>query len=195
MRRSHSYLRCHPGPSRFINKRRSRRGPGDTTVSGWGRLLVSNDVHLMGASGVTSSERLNGHNATVDAAMVKQGLCGTIHLATGRRCRRPARHTGGCLFTGASAAPAPPGLSLDVRVDIDRPDVTAIVHGTVEAANADEFHRRIGELLGVGAGRVTLDLSRADLSPTGRAAVADLRRIAAANAVELRVVTIGSADP
>ena len=46
-----------------------------------------------------SRERLEIHNIEVDVAAAGQHLCGTVHLPTGRVCRLPERHRGGCQFT------------------------------------------------------------------------------------------------
>lgn len=43
-------------------------------------------------------DRRDLHNAEVDRDLAVGGLCGNIHLATGRRCRLPAHHGGGCEF-------------------------------------------------------------------------------------------------
>ena len=42
--------------------------------------------------------RLDVHNSNVDHQMADSGQCGTLDLRTGRVCRRPALHTGGCEF-------------------------------------------------------------------------------------------------
>lgn len=47
-------------------------------------------------------ERLDAHNQSVDAEMARLGLCGALHLPTGRRCFRPAGHDDGCRFLEVS---------------------------------------------------------------------------------------------
>jgi hypothetical protein len=42
--------------------------------------------------------RKDSHNAAVDPVLVARGRCGSVHLPTGRRCTRPSRHEGGCVF-------------------------------------------------------------------------------------------------
>jgi hypothetical protein len=44
-------------------------------------------------------ERLEIHNIEVDQAVAGQHLCGNLHLPSGRVCRLPERHRGGCKFT------------------------------------------------------------------------------------------------
>ena len=51
----------------------------------------------------SSRERLEIHNIEVDVAAAGQHLCGTLHLPTGRVCRLPERHRGGCQFTDRPA--------------------------------------------------------------------------------------------
>ncbi len=43
-------------------------------------------------------ERTDSHNASVNKELAEAGLCGMTHLATGRVCVRPARHSGSCDF-------------------------------------------------------------------------------------------------
>lgn len=43
-------------------------------------------------------ERLDLHNAAVDDALARRGGCGALHLASGRRCVLPNRHSGSCHF-------------------------------------------------------------------------------------------------
>jgi hypothetical protein len=50
----------------------------------------------------TGGERLDLHNASIDEPAAAAGRCGMIHLPTGRICRAPARHAGGCDFVPAS---------------------------------------------------------------------------------------------
>jgi len=38
------------------------------------------------------------HNSAIDECFVRAGLCGTIHLPSGRICALPALHRGGCSF-------------------------------------------------------------------------------------------------
>ena len=47
-------------------------------------------------------ERLDLHNASIDEPAAAAGRCGMIHLPTGRICRAPARHAGGCNFVPIS---------------------------------------------------------------------------------------------
>jgi len=46
-------------------------------------------------------DRLDAHNLEIDIAAANQHLCGMQHLATGRECYLPERHSGGCDFTVA----------------------------------------------------------------------------------------------
>jgi hypothetical protein len=39
------------------------------------------------------------HNANENTDAAQSGLCGMTHLATGRICLLPKRHSGGCDFT------------------------------------------------------------------------------------------------
>ena len=36
------------------------------------------------------------HNPSVDEAFALRGVCGQVHLPTGRTCVLPLRHTGSC---------------------------------------------------------------------------------------------------
>jgi hypothetical protein len=45
-----------------------------------------------------SPERLDSHNISVDCDLARSGLCGVVHLASGRRCRLSAHHSGACEF-------------------------------------------------------------------------------------------------
>jgi hypothetical protein len=45
-----------------------------------------------------SAERFDIHNVSVDEMVARAGLCGFIHLPTGRTCILPARHPGSCSF-------------------------------------------------------------------------------------------------
>jgi hypothetical protein len=42
--------------------------------------------------------RLDVHNRNVDEDMADAGQCGTLDLTSGRVCRLPALHPGGCDF-------------------------------------------------------------------------------------------------
>ncbi len=44
------------------------------------------------------------HLTHVDTGVASAGLCGETHLATGRVCVLPERHTGGCHFVDRDAA-------------------------------------------------------------------------------------------
>jgi hypothetical protein len=44
-------------------------------------------------------------NASVDEALAGVGVCGQVHLPTGRTCVRPGRHRGGCDFVGREDVP------------------------------------------------------------------------------------------
>jgi hypothetical protein len=57
-------------------------------------------------SGVGTRQEL--HNAHVDSALALAGRCGNLHLPTGARCRRTARHSGGCDFVPEPGGPPPP---------------------------------------------------------------------------------------
>ena len=48
----------------------------------------------------TEHERLDVHNASIDGSAAALGLCGMTDLHTGRVCRSPGQHHGGCEFTG-----------------------------------------------------------------------------------------------
>jgi hypothetical protein len=47
-------------------------------------------------------ERIDVHNASIDEPAAAAGRCGTIHLPSGRVCRAPAHHAGGCDFGSPS---------------------------------------------------------------------------------------------
>jgi len=49
-------------------------------------------------------QRLDVHNVNVNSAAAAQGLCGFTHLASGRVCRLPSRHSGACAFDRPSAS-------------------------------------------------------------------------------------------
>jgi hypothetical protein len=62
---------------------------------------------MCGVVGVISSpERIDVHNVSVDGELAAAGLCGMTHLPTGRVCVRPARHLGSCDFVAPEAARA-----------------------------------------------------------------------------------------
>jgi hypothetical protein len=44
------------------------------------------------------TERFDIHNASVDEVVAQAGLCGFMHLPSGRTCVLPARHPGSCSF-------------------------------------------------------------------------------------------------
>jgi hypothetical protein len=48
--------------------------------------------------------RSDSHNASVDQAVAAAGLCGFMHLPSGRTCVLPARHPGSCSFQPHSQA-------------------------------------------------------------------------------------------
>lgn len=48
------------------------------------------------------STRPDVHNAATDEVAASRHLCGMLHLPSGRECRRPERHSGGCDFTDAA---------------------------------------------------------------------------------------------
>ena len=54
--------------------------------------------------------RLDLHNISIDFAAASAGLCGFIHLDSGRVCQLPHRHHGPCSRRTARASPlsAPP---------------------------------------------------------------------------------------
>jgi hypothetical protein len=43
-------------------------------------------------------QRPDVHNASVDEHVAQAGLCGFMHLPSGRTCVLPARHSGSCAF-------------------------------------------------------------------------------------------------
>jgi hypothetical protein len=43
-------------------------------------------------------DRSDIHNVSVDEHVALAGLCGFVHLPTGRTCVLPARHPGSCAF-------------------------------------------------------------------------------------------------
>lgn len=47
-----------------------------------------------------TEQRQDLHNTQIDAGLARAGLCGAIHLPTGRRCFLPAAHGDGCQFSG-----------------------------------------------------------------------------------------------
>ncbi len=62
---------------------------------------------MCGVVGVISSpERMDVHNVSVDGELAAAGLCGMTHLATGRVCVRSARHLGSCDFITPEVARA-----------------------------------------------------------------------------------------
>jgi hypothetical protein len=52
-------------------------------------------------------ERLDLHNASIDESAAALGHCGMTDLHTGRVCRSPVQHRGGCAFT-RPRSPRPP---------------------------------------------------------------------------------------
>jgi hypothetical protein len=59
-----------------------------------------------------AAKPLERSNASVDEALADAGVCGQVHLPTGRTCVRPARHPGGCDFVGRDDVPARIGAVL-----------------------------------------------------------------------------------
>ncbi len=53
-------------------------------------------VTQQGVGRAAGEPRRDVHNSNVDEAAAKSGRCGTTNLATGRVCRLPALHSGGC---------------------------------------------------------------------------------------------------
>lgn len=49
--------------------------------------------------------RLDVHNSSVDEAAAAAGQCGALDLASGRMCRLPALHRGGCDFQAPEGPP------------------------------------------------------------------------------------------
>jgi hypothetical protein len=47
---------------------------------------------------VPGASRFDIHNTSVDERVAEAGLCGFMHLASGRTCVLPARHSGSCSF-------------------------------------------------------------------------------------------------
>lgn len=43
-------------------------------------------------------DRSDIHNVSVDEHVARAGLCGFMHLPSGRTCVLPARHPGSCAF-------------------------------------------------------------------------------------------------
>jgi hypothetical protein len=43
-------------------------------------------------------ERLEVHNSHCCEEVARSGLCGFVHMASGRICKLPERHTGPCRF-------------------------------------------------------------------------------------------------
>lgn len=52
-------------------------------------------------------QRTDLHNAAVDLRSAEEGRCGAVHLASGRVCTRPARHSGSCEFQPRPAGSGP----------------------------------------------------------------------------------------
>jgi hypothetical protein len=57
--------------------------------------------------------RIDLHNAEIDDDAAGAGLCGMTHLATGRCCRLPARHTGSCRFVSPATSTHRLGAAAD----------------------------------------------------------------------------------
>lgn len=55
--------------------------------------------------------RQDAHNLNVDPELSRAGLCGVVHLATGRKCRLPRGHQHGCHFSHDPGVPTPVGAS------------------------------------------------------------------------------------
>lgn len=70
---------------------RGRPAPAAAAGTDWARRIPR----------TPAAERLDLHNVGVHTDVATHGLCGNLHLATGRTCRRPARHPGACEFTSA----------------------------------------------------------------------------------------------
>jgi hypothetical protein len=47
---------------------------------------------------IPSLHRSDIHNVSVDEQVAQAGLCGFMHLPSGRTCVLPARHPGSCSF-------------------------------------------------------------------------------------------------
>ncbi len=46
----------------------------------------------------TNAKPLERHNSSVDEQVADAGVCGQLHLPTGRTCVLPASHRGSCRF-------------------------------------------------------------------------------------------------
>jgi hypothetical protein len=52
------------------------------------------------------AERLDLHNASLDASAAAAGHCGMTDLHTGRVCQEPQDHDGSCAFVAPSHGPS-----------------------------------------------------------------------------------------
>lgn len=57
-------------------------------------------------------DRLELHNSVCNEYVAMAGMCGFVHLPTGRTCLLPARHPGPCQLTRPDEIPAVLGQSL-----------------------------------------------------------------------------------
>ena len=62
------------------------------------------DLTPAGRMSEDPGDRLDLHNAAVDARMVCAHCCGTFDLRRGRTCIRPVRHSGSCEFVALESA-------------------------------------------------------------------------------------------
>jgi hypothetical protein len=52
-----------------------------------------------------AAKPLERSNTSVDEQLADAGVCGQVHLPTGRTCVEPARHAGGCDFVVRDEVP------------------------------------------------------------------------------------------
>jgi hypothetical protein len=70
-------------------------------------MFVMSVLHRSSAESLSGrpvgEPRLDVHNSNVEEMAAEIGQCGTIDLRSGRICRLPALHAGGCDFQQADA--------------------------------------------------------------------------------------------
>ncbi len=57
----------------------------------------------------TSGPREESHNTEINTTAAESHRCGMTHLASGRICLLPERHSGSCDFQAPAGSPAPDG--------------------------------------------------------------------------------------
>lgn len=71
--------------------------------------LTCNSIVLVAVPALAGTLGQDAHNTSVDIELRRDGLCGAVHVATGRRCTLRHGHPDGCSFSDAGLPPQVPG--------------------------------------------------------------------------------------